>query len=155
MGVDHGLKRIGLAVSDTLQKMAMPLTTLQAKSSPHNAREFRRFRDEYGVVGWVIGLPLHMTGEESPQSRIVREFGAWLRRETERPIVFQDERLSSSAAETVLWSLGKSPQRHKERIDSYAAQAILQTYLDRRAVESKANPNPPDLAHPASSTPIP
>jgi putative Holliday junction resolvase len=130
IGVDHGTKRVGLAVSDAAQTMAMPLTTIALKSLAHNAEQFRRIAAEYRAVGWVIGLPLHMlSGEESRQAAIVRQFGDWLHATTGLPVRYWDERLSSSAAEAVLWSLGESPRDAKGRLDGLAAQHILQNYL--------------------------
>lgn len=148
VGVDHGLKRIGLAATDRQQTLAMPLTTLESKSSAHNQQQFLRVRDDYGVVGWVVGLPLHMSGDESPQSAIVRRFGAWLQQVTARPVAYCDERLSSSSAEAVLWSLGESPSHRKGRVDGLAAQAILQVYLrqfsvDQTQVAGDITPPPP------------
>ncbi|MBI1346974.1 Holliday junction resolvase RuvX [bacterium] len=135
VGVDHGRKRIGLAVTDVNQTMALPLTTLVSKSPQHDAPLLRQVRDDYCAVGWVVGLPLHMSGDESAQSQLVRKFGIWLAEITERPVIYWDERLTSSAAEAILWSLGESPSRNKARIDGLAAQAILQAYLrDRPAV---------------------
>lgn len=132
IGVDHGSKRIGLAVSDSRQTLAMPLSTLAAKSPAHNAQKLRRICGEYGAVGWVVGLPLHLSGDESDQSRKVRAFGAWLAETTLRPVGYWDERLSSHAAESVLWSLGESPQARSGRIDGIAAQVILEAYLRSR-----------------------
>jgi putative Holliday junction resolvase len=135
IGVDHGLKRVGLAVSDAAQTMALPLMTVELKSAAHDGPVFRRVAADYRAVGWVIGLPLHMrSGEESPQAAIVRRFGDWLYGLTGLPVRYWDERLSSSAAEAVLWSLGESPAKQKGRLDGLAAQHILQNYLrDGRA----------------------
>jgi putative holliday junction resolvase len=129
IGVDHGTKRVGLAVSDAAQTMALPLTTLALKSESHNAAAFRRFAADYRAVGWVLGLPLHMSGEEGTQAALVRKFGDWLQTLSGLPVRYWDERLSSSAAEAVLWSLGESPSRDKSRLDGLAAQHILQGYL--------------------------
>jgi putative Holliday junction resolvase len=132
LGVDHGTKRVGLAISDSRQALAMPLTTLVLKSPGHNAQQFRRVAAEYGAVGWVVGLPLHMSsGDESPQSALVRRFGDWLQTETRLPVCYWDERLTTSAAEAVLWSLGESPRQADGRVDGLAAQQILADYLDR------------------------
>lgn len=136
VGVDHGLKRIGLAVSDAAQTMSLPLMTLESKSPVHDAPLLCKVRDDYGAVGWVVGLPLHMSGDESAQSHLVRKFGVWLAEVTARPVIFWDERLSSSTAEAMLWSMGESPSRNKGRIDGLAAQAILEAYLrDRPPVD--------------------
>ncbi|MDZ4687715.1 MAG: Holliday junction resolvase RuvX [Planctomycetaceae bacterium] len=130
IGVDHGTKRVGLAVSDAEQTMAMPLSTIALKSAAHDAPQFRRVAADYRAVGWVLGLPLHMqSGEEGTQAAMVRRFGDWLHATTGLPVRYWDERLSSSAAEAVLWSLGESPSQQKGRLDGLAAQHILQNYL--------------------------
>lgn len=131
-GIDHGLKRIGIAVTDAAQTLAMPVTTLASKSRVHDAAAFCRVRDDYRVVGWVIGLPLFKSGDESPQAAIVRTFGTWLAEVTARPVTYWDERLTSYAAETRLAMRGELPSKDKSRLDGLAAQLILQAYLDRR-----------------------
>lgn len=131
-GIDHGRKRIGVAVTDTNQTLAMPLATLISRSPQHDAAQFQKLRSEYGIVGWVLGLPLHMSGEESSQSQLVRKFGDWLAGVTGLPVIYWDERLTSSAAEVLLWSMGESPSRDKARVDGLAAQQILETYLRDR-----------------------
>ncbi len=129
-GVDHGRKRIGLAVSNSDQTMAMPVSTLDSKSRVHDEQHLRKFRDDYAIVGWVIGLPLFKSGDESPQSAVVRKFGRWLEQTLGRPVTYWDERLTSHAAEAKLAMLGESPSRDKSRVDGLAAQIILQAYLD-------------------------
>lgn len=134
-GVDHGRKRIGLAVSNGDQTMAMPVLTLDSKSRVHDETHLKRFRDDYAIVGWVIGLPLFKSGDESPQSAIVRTFGRWLEKTLGRPVIYWDERLTSHAAEAKLAMLGESPGRDKGRVDGLAAQIILQAFLDQRSPE--------------------
>lgn len=136
-GVDHGRKRIGLAVSNADQTMSMPVATLDSKSRVHDESLLKRFRDDYAIVGWVIGLPLFKSGDESPQSALVREFGHWLENTLGKPVVYWDERLTSHAAEAKLAMLGESPGRDKGRVDGLAAQIILQAYLDQRPSESE------------------
>lgn len=131
-GVDHGLKRIGLAVSNADQTIAMPVSTLESKSVAHNTAHLLRFRDDYAVVGWVLGLPLLKSGDESPQAAIVREFGTWLEQISQRPVTYWDERLTSHAAEAKLAMLGESAMGNKSRVDGLAAQIILQAFLDQR-----------------------
>ncbi len=134
-GVDHGTKRIGIAVSDAAQTFAMPVTTLEAKSAVHNTALFRKVRDDYRVRGWVVGLPYLKSGDEGPQAVLVRRFGDWLAEVTERPVAYWDERLTSHAAEVLLSSLGESPGGTKSRVDGLAAQLILQAYLRHRTIE--------------------
>lgn len=131
-GVDHGLKRIGLAVSNADQTIAMPVSTLESKSLVHNSTHLLRFRDDYAIVGWVVGLPLFKSGDEGPQAGLVREFGQWLEQTSGRPVTYWDERLTSHAAEAKLAMLGESATWNKGRVDGLAAQIILQAYLDQR-----------------------
>jgi putative holliday junction resolvase len=131
-GVDHGLKRIGLAVSNADQTIAMPVSTLESKSVAHNAAHLLRFRDDYAIAGWVLGLPLLKSGDEGPQAKLVREFGQWLEQISQRPVTYWDERLTSHAAEAKLATLGESALWNKGRVDGLAAQIILQAYLDQR-----------------------
>ena len=131
-GVDHGVKRIGLAVSNADQTLAMPVSTLDSKSVAHNTTHLLRFRDDYAIVGWVLGLPLLKSGDEGPQAALVRAFGQWLAATSQRPVTYWDERLTSHAAEAKLAMLGESAAWNKGRVDGLAAQIILQAYLDQR-----------------------
>jgi putative Holliday junction resolvase len=79
-----------------------------------------------------IGLAV-TDGEEGTQSAKARTFGDWLARETGLPVMFWDERLSSSTAETLLWAQGETPSKDTGRIDGLAAQVILQSYLQGRS----------------------
>ncbi len=141
-GVDHGTKRIGIAVSDAAQSFSMPVTTLEAKSAVHNAAMFRKVRDDYRVQGWVIGLPYLKSGDEGPQALLVRRFGDWLAEMTERPVAYWDERLTSHAAEVLLSSLGEAPGGVKARVDGLAAQLILQAYLRHRTARTDDTESP-------------
>lgn len=133
VGVDHGAKRIGLAVTDAAQTLAMPLETLHVRTPALTLERLQRVARDYRAVGWVVGLPLRMTGEEGTQAAKVRTFGDWLARETGLPVTFWDERLSSTTAETLLWAQGESPSKDAGRVDGLAAQVILQSYLQGKA----------------------
>jgi len=130
VGVDHGAKRVGLAVTDAAQTVAMPLETVVVRTRALLLERLKQVARDYRAVGWVVGLPVRMAGDEGTQAGIVREFGAWLAQETTLPVEFCDERLSSSTAETLLWSRGESPQ--KGRVDGLAAQVILESFLAQR-----------------------
>jgi len=132
LGIDHGLKRIGIAICNVEQTIAVPVETWTVRSPQIDAQHFRKLVTDYRVLGLVVGLPLmSQTGDEGPQAKLTRKFGKWLGQETKLPVVFWDERYSSTHAETLLWSLGEKPGRIKGRLDGLAAQVILQTYLDR------------------------
>jgi putative Holliday junction resolvase len=87
---------------------------------------------EYRVVGLVVGLPLHMGGEEGQKAREARRFGAWAASATTLPLMFWDERLTSALAEEYLISAQMSRKKRKTRIDKVAAQIMLQSYLESR-----------------------
>uniref|UniRef100_A0A7C4QUJ7 Putative pre-16S rRNA nuclease n=1 Tax=Schlesneria paludicola TaxID=360056 RepID=A0A7C4QUJ7_9PLAN len=135
LGIDHGVQRIGVAVTDAAQTLAMPLETIVVRTPALTSARIQQLVRDYRAVGLVIGLPLHMSGEEGVQAARVREFGEWLRRETGLPVAYWDERLSTSAAEALLWSRGESPRKQSGRLDGLAAQVLLEGYLrHRRAV---------------------
>lgn len=130
IGVDHGAVRIGLAVCDTDQRLASPLDIYTRRNATADAQFFAKLARTEGAVGWVVGLPIHMSGEEGVQAKKCREFGAWLAAATGLPVEFVDERCTTAAAEEALWDAGLSHQKRKNRRDSVAAHFILQGYLD-------------------------
>jgi putative Holliday junction resolvase len=134
LGIDWGGRRIGVALSDVEGTTAFGYTTLDARSGKAVA-EIRRICDEEFVEGIVLGLPLRSdTGEESETAKSVRAFGEEVRRAVKLPLVYEDERFSSFAAEQDLkaagWVPGKDP---KALVDKGAARVLLQDHLDRRA----------------------
>lgn len=130
LGIDYGTKRVGVAVSDRDQRFASPLYNHQRQGIQGDERFFRRVQTEYRPVGLVVGLPLHMNGDESEKSREAREFAAWLTGVLGLPHVFQDERLTSWQAESMLLAAELSKKQRKERLDKLSAQILLQTWLD-------------------------
>jgi len=132
-GIDYGTVRVGVSVSDLFQKLASPLHNYQRVSRRADEQFFRRQFAEYEVAGIVVGLPLHMNGDEGDKSREARSYGRWLHRISGLPVTFQDERLSSAQADVLLHSAALNQTQRKSRIDKLAAQIILQTWMDRRA----------------------
>jgi len=132
LGVDFGTRRIGIAICNPEQTIAMPLETLH-RSVP--ARELARWKElatDYRIVGLVCGLPLHaQSGDESKMSALARSYMSWLAAELRLTVDFQDERHSSSEAELHFWATGRSPQKNKAKLDPVAARVILQSYLDQ------------------------
>ena len=130
-GVDYGRKRIGVAICDAHRILSSPLcvrqTTGDAKA---DAVFFRKLVAEEGVVGFVVGLPIHADGTDSRMSAEVERFGGWLASETGLPVVFHDERYSSREATGLLAGSGLSRGRKKERTDAIAAQVVLSSWLD-------------------------
>lgn len=131
LGIDFGLKRVGLAVSDPMQIIARALETLHYQSRKELLRRLVASIRENEIVGVVIGLPRHMDGSEGEMAKTVRELMAELAARLTIPIVAWDERLSSVQAQRALREMGVSARNTKRGdVDRLAAVFILQSYLD-------------------------
>lgn len=135
IAVDVGGARVGLALCDADRLVVSPLDTLYRKNPEFDGQFFRRVLKAEEPVGFVVGLPVHMSGEESPQSEKCRRYGEWLRGRTGLPVAFWDERCTSSAAESILWDAGLTHARRKARQDQVAAMLFLQSYLDAQRLK--------------------
>lgn len=133
LGIDHGSKRIGLAVSDPGATLASPLTTVVASGNlSAEVAAMLSCAKDYEIDAFVVGLPLNMDDSEGNQAKTVRRFGAELQRISGRPVYYWDERLSSHAAEELLRPAELTRKKHKARLDRVAALVILQGFLDAR-----------------------
>ena len=132
-GIDFGTKRIGVAISDAERRLASPLDNYQRRSLELDAAYFRDLARDEEVSLFVVGLPLHMSGDESQKSREARDFGQWLTEITQVPVEFFDERFSSKEAEEWLQMAGATSKKRKARRDMLAAQIILSGYLEQHA----------------------
>src|SRR5262245_47297383 len=77
LGIDFGTKRVGLALSNPDQTLATPLETVNRRDEPQDARHLQQKVREYSVVGLVVGLPVHMSGDEGALAREARAYGQW------------------------------------------------------------------------------
>jgi len=142
-GVDYGRRRIGVAVCDAHRILASPLCVrLTAGDAAADALFFRRLAADEGLVGFVVGLPVHADGTDSRMSIEVERFGAWLREITGLPVVFHDERYSSREAAGLLAGSGLTRGRRKERSDAIAAQVVLASWME--AVAQGGGPRRPE-----------
>ena len=130
LGLDYGTKRIGVAVSTPEQTIASPLQTYSRCSKPADAAFLEDLATQYRAVGVVVGLPVHMSGDEGGKAREARAFGEWVGRVTGLPVQFWDERFTSSIAEDFLRDAEFSRKKRKQRRDKVAAQLILQSFID-------------------------
>lgn len=134
VGLDLGDKTIGVAVSDGTRRIASPLTTVRRKKFGQDVAKLLEALAGREIGGFVLGLPVNMTGDEGPRAQSTRAFARNFSRLTETPIAFWDERLSTVAAERALLEADASRRRRAEVIDNIAAAYILQGALDRLAV---------------------
>jgi putative Holliday junction resolvase len=129
--LDLGEKTIGLALSDTLLMVATPMQTLKRGKFSADAQILGELIAKQGVGGLVVGLPLNMDGSDGPSAQSARAFGRNFAAKSPLPIVFQDERLSTSAVTRTLLEADTSRKRRGEVVDKMAAAYILQGALDR------------------------
>lgn len=134
LGIDYGVRRIGVAVADTEVRIATALTVLAGRNDvTRDARAVADLGGQEGVEAFVVGLPLNMSeaaGSDSEQTEVTRRFAAELERLSGKTVHLQDERLTSFAAEGVLDDAGVKARGRRGLRDKIAAQKILQAYLD-------------------------
>lgn len=130
MGLDIGLRRIGIAISDPLELLAQGHSVLERHKVGHDLEALTHIIGAEMVEGIVVGLPKNLNGTEGVMAEKIRNFGEQLKKKTGLPLVFWDERLSTVAAERVLLEADLSRKKRKQKIDQVAAVIILQNYLD-------------------------
>lgn len=144
LGLDYGTRRIGVAMSTTEQRMSLPLETYERRTDALDREWLRKLARGYRAVGLVVGLPVHMSGQEGEKAREARAFGAWAAETTGLPVAYWDERYSSSAADHFLMETNYSRKNKTQRRDQLAAHVILTSFLDaadRSAAPSEFAPN--------------
>lgn len=130
LGLDFGTKRVGAAVSDPRRSIATPLEVYQRRDPVQDARHYLALVEENEVERIVVGLPVHLTGREGTSASLARTWGDWLARETGLPVVYYDERYTTSDAEDSLIAAGFKASKRKGLRDMLAARLLLQNYLD-------------------------
>jgi putative Holliday junction resolvase len=131
LGLDLGEKTIGVALSDRLLTVATPMQALKRGKFAADAARLDIIISEQGVGGLVVGLPLNMDGSDGPSAQSARAFGRNWVSHSPLPLLFQDERLSTSAVTRTLLEADTSRKRRGEVVDKMAAAYILQIALDR------------------------
>jgi putative holliday junction resolvase len=134
LGLDVGDRRIGVAVSDELGLTAQPVLTLTRKNRRQDLGSLARLLRKYGCAQVVVGNPLYMSGDVSPQALKAQAFAQTLQLETGVGVTLWDERLSSTEAHRHLDAAGRTGDR-RDVIDQVAAVLILQSFLDSRRDE--------------------
>ena len=130
LGIDFGSKRVGLALSDRLNLIASPYKTLNYISEKELIAQLKSIVYENNIEIFVLGLPINMKGEDTIQTKKVRNFKKLLS-ELGLPVIYEDERLSSISAKNSLVLQNIKTGHNKGAIDRTAAAIILQQYLDK------------------------
>lgn len=132
LALDIGETRIGIAVSDSSGRLAMPVKVLPASEVTGMARSFRYVLEDHEPDILVCGLPKTLAGEDGPQAERVRAVAAEVAGKCGLPVEFVDERLSSAEAKRILRAQGLSERQMRGRVDMVAASLFLQAWLDAR-----------------------
>ena len=137
LGFDVGDRRIGLAISDPLGYTAQPLFTLHRAGRKADLKSVARVLRKHGVTEAVVGNPLYMSGDQSPQAAKAQAFAEELRTEFGITVHLWDERLTTTQAHRILDDAGHAAGNQKGGrkgiIDQVAAVLILQSFLEARA----------------------
>ena len=135
LALDVGKRRIGLAISDGLGLTAQGLPTLERTTIREDLMHLAELTAEREIGLFLIGDPLHMSGDQSRQAQYIRDFAARLSERTGVPVKFWDERLTTVQAHRVLRESGISIEKRAKAIDRLAAVILLESYLDSRTAE--------------------
>ncbi|HEX6550355.1 MAG TPA: Holliday junction resolvase RuvX [Gammaproteobacteria bacterium] len=132
LGFDFGLRRIGVAVGQSLTGSATPVGIVPARDGEPDWNVLKRYLREWGPAQLVVGLPYTMDGGEQDITQRARQFAAALSQHFTGPVHTIDERLSSREAETRLKALRQAGRRRitREDIDCAAACVILESWLN-------------------------
>ena len=130
LALDHGTRRIGVAVSDETRTIAQPLEFIPAEPFASFLERLKQLIREKEVDQILIGLPRNMDGSYGPAAEKVQSFVGALANAIPIPIKTWDERLTSAQANRVLIQGGARRAKRKQKVDQTAAAILLQSYLD-------------------------
>jgi putative Holliday junction resolvase len=133
LAIDHGSKRMGIAVSDELKMIAQPLEFIPAEPFADFLTRLQELIRDKEVELILVGLPRNMDGSYGPAALKVQDFVAALKAAVAVPIKTWDERLTSAQANRLLIQGHVRREKRKEKVDKMAAAILLQSYLDSGA----------------------
>ena len=132
LAFDFGTRRIGVAVGNTIVRVAHALATIDAESSADRFRGIAALVDEWRPQRLVVGVPLHADGSEHALTQRARRFARQLGGRFALPVVEVDERHTTELAQSEL-SAARAGRRGRAQRDEVAARMILQAYFDELA----------------------
>ena len=152
LGVDVGKARIGIARCDPSGFLATPVETVPRshREATLDVQRIVALADEYEAIELVVGLPLGLSGRETPSTGDARSFAERLAAAQLRPVRLVDERLSTVTAQGALHGAGKRVKESRSVIDQAAAVVILQHALD----SERAQGSPPGTLASAGDEPL-
>lgn len=133
LGLDIGDRTLGVAVSDPLGFTAQGVCTIRRTKLKEDFEKLDAIVRQRNITRFVLGLPKNMNNTLGPQGNKVKQFAAQMKKKWDLPIEFQDERLSTVAAEQMMAASSMHWKKRKELVDEVAAQLILQRWLDAKS----------------------
>lgn len=139
LGLDLGTRTLGLSLSDTTATIATTLKTIRFSEEDYDSLlpQIKALVDEFQVGKIVLGFPKNMNNTIGPRGEATIEFQKKLQAYLNMEVILQDERLSTVSAHRYMIKADMSRKKRKEKVDSLAANIILQTYLDKMKGKEK------------------
>ncbi len=133
LGIDLGSKTVGLAMSDTTLTIASTYKTIFFKDEDYNStiNEIKDIIKAYNITKIILGLPKNMNNTLGERAEITLKYKELLEKSTDLPVIMFDERLTSVISNSILIEADMSRKKRKKKVDSIAAQIILQDYLNK------------------------
>jgi putative Holliday junction resolvase len=131
LGIDHGAKKLGTAISDPGKIMALPLEVASIEKETAKLDYIKQLVLKYKAGGVVLGLPTYMDGSASSQTHAVNNFAKKLASKISIPIFLQDERLTTAAAQSLLRDTGMKRKQRDMVDDKISASLILEEVIDK------------------------
>ncbi|MBI4835599.1 MAG: Holliday junction resolvase RuvX [Planctomycetes bacterium] len=132
LGIDYGTKRVGVAITNDKETLALPHSVIETEDSAEKLSAIGDIARSENIGKIVIGIPYKYDGSLGERAKTVLAFAESLRKELSLPVETYDERLSSVESEERLREIKMSRQDKRKRINAVAAQLILQGYLDSK-----------------------
>ncbi len=130
LAIDYGTKRTGLAVCDPSETIVSPLAVIENRKNL--VEKILETIAKENIEAVVFGLPLNMDGTTGSQAKMTMQFAEELKKRTDVPVYFQDERLSSFVAEEKLAPADFTRKKKARRLDAIAAAQILEAFLEQK-----------------------
>ncbi len=140
LGFDFGTKYIGVALGQTLTKVAKPLLSITRKNKEHDWKIIQELIEKYQPECLVVGKPLTLDGQEQKLTRLCAKFANRLRGRFNLPVFEEDERLTSMQAQAIIKDM-KYRGNKKQLVDKIAAQIILQSWMDNLELDNLESDN--------------
>ncbi len=133
LGLDLGTRTLGISMSDLTETIATPYTVIRFNEGDYDylLPELSKIVEEYKIGKVILGLPKNMNNSIGDRGLTTIEFQKKLSEYLDMEVILQDERLSTVEATNYMLEADISRKKRKKKIDSLAANIILQTYLDK------------------------